>query len=146
MRSPDGRNTVSKILRSRYNINSSELVDLSQGNYPRLIKTLELQGKAVRLVERLHHANNGLEAAKNNLNEVMIKEFYLVMEDKEEARKYEPLRHVLSHYGQIRPDTLKQLKANFGEDYFALPNDKFDHSSARNVERLEIQKQISLLR
>jgi hypothetical protein len=87
MRSPDGRNTVSKTLRSRYNINSSELVDLSQGNYPRLIKTLELQGKDVRLVERLHHANNGLEAAKNNLNEVMIKEFYLVMEDKEEARK-----------------------------------------------------------
>ena len=45
IRSPDGRNTVSKILRSRYNINSSEIVNLSQGNYPRLINTLSLKGK-----------------------------------------------------------------------------------------------------
>jgi hypothetical protein len=40
----------------------------------------------------------------------MIKEFYLAMEDKEEAKKYEPLRHTLSHYGQIRPSTIKNWK------------------------------------
>jgi hypothetical protein len=110
MRSPDGRGKVYKTFIGKYNINSSELVDLSQGNFPNLIKTLEPQDKDRRLVERLHHANNGLEAAKNNLYEVMIKEFYLAMEDKEEAKKYEPLRHTLSHYGQIRPSTIKNWK------------------------------------
>ena len=64
---------------------------MSQGNYPRLINTLNLKGKEWRLVERLNHANNGLEAAKNELSEVMIKEFYLAIADKWKARKYKPV-------------------------------------------------------
>jgi hypothetical protein len=134
MRSPDGRGEVYKTFIGKYNINSSELVDLSQGNFPNLIKTLEPQDKDRRLVERLHHANNELESAKNNLYEVMIKEFYLAMEDKEEAKKYEPLRHTLSHYGQIRPSTIKKLEENF-----ELPYCIFDHSSPKNIEHLQIQ-------
>jgi hypothetical protein len=139
MRSPDGRGKVYKTFIGKYNINSSELVDLSQGNFPNLIKTLEPQDKDRRLVERLHHANNELESAKNNLYEVMIKEFYLAMEDKEEAKKYEPLRHTLSHYGQIRPSTIKKLEENFEKEYFELPYCIFDHSSPKNIEHLQIQ-------
>jgi hypothetical protein len=139
MRNPDGRNTVSKTFVSSYNINSSELVDLSQGNFPKLIKTLEPQSRDLRLVERLNHANNGLEAAKNNLYEVMIKEFYLAMAEKAEARKYEPLRDVLSHHEQIKPDTMKKLEDKFGKGYFDLPYCKFDHSSTKNIEHLQIQ-------
>ena len=139
IRSPDGRNTVSKILRSRYNINSSELVNLSQGNYPRLINTLNLKGKERRLVERLNHANNGLEAAKNELSEVMIKEFYLAIADKWKARKYKPVRHVLSHHERLSLRTRKKLEHNFGKGYFDLPYGKFDHSSSKNIERLRTQ-------
>lgn len=58
MHSPDGRGKVYETFIGKYNINSSELVDLSQGNFPNLLKTLEPQDKDRRLVERLHHANN----------------------------------------------------------------------------------------
>ena len=72
----------------------------------------------------------------------MIKEFYLAMEDKEEAKKYEPLRHTLSHYGQIRPSTIKKLEENFEKEYFELPDCIFEHSP-KNIEHLQIQAKIS---
>lgn len=56
MRSPDGRRKVLKTFIGKYDINSSDLVDLSQGNFPNLIKTVDPQDKDRRLVERLHYA------------------------------------------------------------------------------------------
>jgi ribosomal protein S17E len=133
-----GMKKMYAIFTHKYNINSQP-VDLSQGKFPKLIEALEPQGRDVRLLETLNHANNGLEAAENSLYEVMIKEFYLAMADKVEARKYGPLRDALSHHTQLKPKTIKKLKDNFGKGYFDLPNGKFDHSSAKNIEHLQIQ-------
>jgi len=123
----------------KYDNESPEPVDLSQGKIVQLIKTFKPVGKIRSLVDRLSHANDGLEAARNKLYEVMIRDFYLAIADKPEATKYEPLRNVLSHHEQIKLDTLKKLKDNFGEDYFDLPDDKFDHRSSKNIKNLEIE-------
>lgn len=70
----------------------------------------------------------------------MIKEFYLAMEDEEEeVKKYEPLRHVLSHQGQIKPNTIRKLEENFEKGYFELPYCIFDHSSPKNIDHLRTQ-------
>jgi hypothetical protein len=101
---PDGSNKVGstgKILVSftgRYNIESLNSVDLSQSKVVQLVKALKPEDKIHRLEERLNHINNGLEAAENELYEVMIKEFYLAIANQPIARRYDPLRHVLSHY------------------------------------------------
>jgi hypothetical protein len=133
----EGRGKVVKELVIKYNIDPPEPLDLSQGRVVQLIKTLEPHGRDQRLVERLNHANNALEAEKAELHEVMIKEYYLAVADKIQARKYEPLRDVLSHHEQLKPDTIKKLENNFGQGYFVLTrNQRFDHSSPTNIERL----------
>jgi hypothetical protein len=139
IRPPVGRTKVSKTIIAKYGIDSSEILDLSQANFPNLIKTLKLKGDDRRLVDRLSHINNGLEAAKNGRSEVMIKEFYLAIEDKRKARKHKPLRNALSHRGRLQSWTRKKLEDNFGKGYFDLPNGIFDHSSPKNIEHLQIQ-------
>ena len=61
-------------------------------------------------MERLHHVNNALQAEKDGRPPVMIKEHYLAIGEKQEARKYEPLRDILSHPEQMKPDTIKNLR------------------------------------
>ena len=61
------------------------------------------------------------------------------MENTDEAKKYEPLRNALSHTGQLRADTIKELETNFGKGYFDLPYCIFDHSLPKNIEHLQIQ-------
>ncbi len=40
----------------------------------------------------------------------MIKECYAAIGEKQEARKYEPLRDLLSHHEEMKPDTIKNLR------------------------------------
>jgi hypothetical protein len=136
---PVGLTKVSKTLIVKYNIDSPETIDLSQGNFANLINTLKLKGDDRRLADRLSHINNGLEAAKTGRSEVMIKEFYLAIEDKWKARKYTPLRHAMNHIGRLKRGTRKKLKDNFGKGYFDMPDGIFDHSSPKNIEHLRIQ-------
>jgi hypothetical protein len=136
----EGRGIVQTGLVSKYDIDSPEPADLSQGRVVQLIKTPEPQGKDGRLVERLNHANNALEAEKAGLHEVMIEEYYLAIADKQEAGKYEPLRHVLSHHEQLKDDTIDDLENNFGQGYFVLTRNKtFDHSHPTNIEHLKTE-------
>jgi hypothetical protein len=144
IRSPDGSKTVTSKFIFKYNINSSELnssklVDLSQGNFPKLITTFNLGGDDRRLEDRVSHANSGLEAYKNGLSEVAIKEFYLAREEKWKVKKFKYLRHALSHPGRLKRWTREGLEKYFGKGYFDLPYGKFDHSSAKNIEDLQIQ-------
>jgi hypothetical protein len=139
IRPPVGMTKVSKEFIVKYDIDSPETIDLSQGNFANLIKTAMLKGDHRRLADRLSHINNGLEAAKGGRSEVMIKEFYLAIEDKWKARKHQPLRHALSHSGRLKPWTRKKLEKNFGKGYFELPNGIFDHSSPKNIKHLQIQ-------
>lgn len=113
---------MQKELVCKYNIDPPEAADLSQGRVVQLIKTLEPQGKDERLVERLNHANNALEAEKAGLHEVMIKEYYLAIAENQQAGKYEPLRHVLSHHEELFDDTIIALENNFGKGHFVLTN------------------------
>lgn len=131
-----GRGIVVKELICKYNIDPPEPAGLSQGRIVQLIKTLAPQGRDQRLVERLSHVNNALEAEKAGRHEVMIKEYYLAIADKSQARKYEPLRDVLSHHEQIKQDTIDALENNFGKGYFVLTNKKFDHSHPTNIDHL----------
>jgi hypothetical protein len=64
-----------------------EIVDLSQGNFPNLIMTPELEREDQHLMDRLSHINYGLDAAKNGRSEVTIKEFYLAIEGIKEAKE-----------------------------------------------------------
>ncbi len=137
MQSPGGRTTVTSTTSSGYDKISAEPLDLSKGNVAKLITTLKPKGKDRRLADRISNANNGLEAYRNELYEVMIKEFYLAIADKAKARKYKPLRNVLSHHEGLKPWTRKKLEQNFGKGYFELPYGKFDHSSPKNKEDLK---------
>lgn len=139
IRPPVGRTKVSRTFIAKYNIDSPETIDLSQGNFANLIETVKLKGDDRRLAHRLNHFNNGLEAAKNGRSEVMIKEFYLAIEDKWKARKYKFLRHALSHSGRLDSRTRKKLENNFGKGYFDMPNGILDHSSPKNIDHLRIQ-------
>lgn len=130
---------MQKELVCKYNIDPPEAADLSQGRVVQLIKTLKPQGKDERLVERLNHANNALEAEKAGLHEVMIKEYYLAIAENQQAGKYEPLRHVLSHHEELFDDTINALENNFGKGHFVLTNKKFDHYHPTNIEHLKTE-------
>jgi hypothetical protein len=130
---------VGKLFIGNYDIDPPEPADLSQGKIVQLIKTLEPKDRNGRMVERLNHANNALEAEKAGLHEVMIKEYYLAIADRQEARKYEPLRDVLSHHEQLLQDTIDDLENNFGKGYFVLTNKKFDHYHPTNIEHLKTE-------
>jgi hypothetical protein len=137
IQSPGGRTRVTSTIRSAYDIISPQPLDLRRRNVARLITTLKPKGKDRRLSDRIGYANNGLEAYRNELYGVMIKEFYLAIADKPRARKYKPLRHALSHHERLEPWTRKKLEKNFGKGYFDLPYGKFDHSSPKNRENLQ---------
>jgi hypothetical protein len=105
-----------------------------------VLETAKPQGRDERLVERLNHANNALEAEKAELYEVMIKEYYLAIADNTQAAKYEPLRHALSHHEQLKQDTIDDLEKKFGKGYFIQTRNKtFDHSHPTNIEHLKTE-------
>jgi hypothetical protein len=139
IRPPVGRTKkITKSIIFKYDIDSPEIIDLSQGNFPNLIETPNLTVDDQDLVDRLSHINYGLYGARNRVSEVMIKEFYLAIEGIEEAKKYRPLRNALSHRGKLWDVTIKELKDNFKNVNFDLPNGIFDHSSPKNIELLRI--------
>jgi hypothetical protein len=141
IRPPVGKTKkVTKEFIAKYGIDSPEIIDLSQGNFPNLIKTPNLTVDDQHLADRLSHINYGLYGARNRVSEIMIKEFYLAIEGIVEANKYRPLRNALSHRGKLYDDTIKELKDNFkDEEAFDLPNGIFDHSSPKNIRNLETQ-------
>jgi hypothetical protein len=90
-----------------------------------ILKDLKLSLKECRIAasikndlpqnQQFYHASLGLRASEFELYDVMIIEFYKVIEvDRNilsnECKKYEPLRDVLSHPDEIRPETRERLK------------------------------------
>jgi hypothetical protein len=82
---------------------------------------------------------------------LMIREFYLVIEEEVEAKrlpqgeKYKFLRHAVSHAGVLRNNTIKGLThpKYFPQGYFDLPNNRFDHYSSKN--RKNVKKEAKKL-
>jgi hypothetical protein len=135
-------------MRFRYDINNNSPVsiDLSQSNIAKLIETHNPKGEELRLVEKLHCANKSLVAHSYELYEVMIREFYFVLEkDVKDNKfpqgiKYKFLRHALSHPGPLKKYTKQGLRDNFPKDYFDFTDDcTFDRSSSKNLEHVKIE-------
>jgi hypothetical protein len=120
-----------------------------------ILKDLKLSLKECRIAasikndlpqnQQFYHASLGLRASEFELYDVMIIEFYKVIEvDRNilsnECKKYEPLRDVLSHPDEIRPETRERLKTEFGDSYFDLTRrGEFDYHSSKNKQHLRIE-------
>jgi hypothetical protein len=82
--------------------------DLSKGNLRRLIERPTLMGNDQHLVDALGSANAGLKAYEHEMYEVMVRDFYLVIEKEVNngklnlGAKYKYLRDALSHSGRLR--------------------------------------------
>jgi len=133
---PHGKQTVGKTVTMDAILIVGKPIDLSKGILASLIKNNS------DLTQRLHHANQGLEAAKNKLYEIMIKEFYLVIDGvfPQNSTKFMSLRDVLSHHGQLRQETIQRLNQDFGTGYFEFTSKNgFDHNSPNNIAKLKVE-------
>jgi len=148
---PDGKKRITSFTAKYEKFVSGKPLELSKGNIPKLINTLNLQGKDQQLVDGLASASAGLKAYRNGMYEVMIRDFYLVIEKEVDDRKfprgikYKYLRHALSHSGRLRDSTKKGLLKHFKQGYFDFTtNCEFDHSSPKN--RRNVMKEAMKLR
>jgi hypothetical protein len=134
---PDKTQRVSRELILRNNILKDLEVDLKENNVASSIKNDLPQN------QQFHHASLGLRASEFELYDVMVREFYQVIEiDKgilpNECAKYEPLRNALSHLGELQMETRQGLEDNFGKDYFELTTrNQFDSTSPKNKDHLK---------
>jgi len=91
---------------------------------------------------QFHHASLGLRAEHVELYDVMVRELYQVIElDKStlpnECATYEPMRHALSHPGELQANTKRALENNFGKDHFEFTKgDQLDPTSPKNKDHL----------
>ena len=135
---PDKTQRVTRDLIPKYNILPRDLaIDLKQNRVALSIKN-DLPRN-----QQFHHASLGLRASEFELHDVMIREFYQVIEiDKgvlpNECAKYEPLRHALSHPLELRANTRQSLENNFGKGYLELTRrNQFDFTSPKNKDHLK---------
>jgi hypothetical protein len=134
---PDGRNTLRKRFRVRYDIISWKPVDLSKGNITKAIKTREPKGRDLTFVQSLGYANEGLGAYSNELYQVMIKQFHLALGDRPEARKYDSIRDAVSHHQELESRGTKQRVENdFPGKFVWTTNDTLDYSSDKTKQSL----------
>ena len=134
---PDKTHRVTRDLILRYNILKDLEIDLKENKVASSIKNDLPQN------QQFHHASLGLRASEFELYDVMVREFYQVIEiDKSilpnECAKYEPLRNALSHLGELQMETRQGLEDNFGKDYFELTTrNQFDSTSPKNKDHLK---------
>ena len=89
-----------------------------------------------------HHIAKGIESYYQNDHAESIRHFYQVVEhfpSKFPAlKKYRPLRHVLSHFGNLKSHTVTTLNKEFGINYFTLTStNSFDYTSPSNLKNLK---------
>lgn len=94
--------------------------------------------------QQFHHVSLGLRALEFELYDIAIREFYQVIEadnnDLPDLAKYKPLRHALSHPGELQEDTRRDLQEKFGNDYFELTTrNQFDPASPKNRTHLKTE-------
>lgn len=134
---PDKTQRVTRDLIVKYDIRKDLEIDLKENKVASSIKNDLPQN------QQLHHASLGLRASEFELYDVMVREFYQVIEiDKSvlsnECAKYEPLRHALSHPLELQVDTKQRLEGNFGKDYFELTRrNQFEFTSPKNKDHLK---------
>lgn len=134
---PDKTQRVTRDLILKYNILKDLEIDLKDNKIASSIKNDLPQN------QQFHHASLGLRASEFELYDVMVREFYQVIEiDKSilpnECAKYEPLRNALSHLGELQMETRQGLEDNFGKDYFELTTrNQFDSTSPKNKDHLK---------
>lgn len=88
-------------------------------------------------MQSLGYANEGLGAHTNNLYQVMIKQFYLALGNRPEARKYDHLRDVLSHYEELAMEGTRQCVENdFPGKFEWTSNNTLDYSSDKTIQSL----------
>ncbi|HJU34046.1 MAG TPA: hypothetical protein VJ695_02885 [Nitrososphaera sp.] len=108
----DRKGKVSNTFIGKYDKDSGKPLDLNKGNIVQAINTRNPPNKDLTFLESLSYANEGLGAHANDLYQVMIKQFYLALGDRQEARKYDCLRDVLSHH-QLNDDTKQCVEHDF---------------------------------
>jgi hypothetical protein len=94
----DRRGKVMERVTGKYDKDSGKPLNLSKGNIVQAINTHNPPNKDLTFLQSLSYANEGLGAHSNELYQVMIKQFHLALGDRQEAKKYDCLRHVLSHH------------------------------------------------
>jgi hypothetical protein len=155
---PEGGNAIISSLTSSYlKFGIGRPTDLNKGNYRKLIQTPQPKGNDQDLAHAVSSANAGLKAEGYKLYEVMVRDYYLVIEKAvkngklNQGAKYKHLRDSLSHSGILQKDTKDGLTDtnNFPQDYFDLtPYGEFDHTSNKNRQHVKDEainlKQIGL--
>jgi hypothetical protein len=91
----DRKSTVFATCTIKYDKDSGKPLDLSKGNIVQAINTRNPPNKDLTFLQSLSYANEGLGAHANVLYQVMIKQFYLALGDRQDARKYDCLRDIL---------------------------------------------------
>lgn len=133
---PEKMYRVSRDLILRWNILKDLKIDLKEDKIASSIKN-DLPRNL-----QFHHASLGLRAEHLELYDVMVRELYQVIElDKSvfpnECAKYEPVRHAISHPGELQANTRQALENNFGKDYFKFTKrNQLDPTSSKNKDHL----------
>jgi hypothetical protein len=155
---PGGGNAIISSLASGYlKFGMGKATDLSKGNYRKLLQTAQPKGNDQDLVHAVGSANAGLKAEVYRMYEVMVRDYFLVIEKAvksgklKQGAKYKHLRDALSHSGRLRKETRDGLTDtnNFPQDYFDFtPYGEFDHTSNKNRQNVKDEainlKQIAL--
>ena len=110
---PEGGNAIRSSLPIRYlKFGMGRATDLSKGNYRKLLQTPnQLKGNDQDLAHAVSSANAGLKAEGYEMYEVMVRDYYLVIEKAvkngklNQGAKYKCLRDALSHSGKLQNDT-----------------------------------------
>jgi hypothetical protein len=108
---------------------------------------LELSGEEIRRFEKdpnqsmyQHFLQSFIALLKSDNHATVIKELYQILEDRNlhppNLRKYRYLRHALSHGDPIEEKTLKNIKREFGQDYFVFNKKRFNYDSPTNIQNL----------
>ena len=89
-----------------------------------------------------HHIAKGIESYYQSEHAESIRQFYQVVEHLPSKfptlEKYKPLRHALSHFGPVFPDTITNLETEFGINYFTfISTNSFDYTSPSNLKNLK---------
>ena len=158
MYSPEGGNAVISSLTIGYlKFGMGRAADLNKGNYRKLLQTSQPQGNDQDLAHAVSSANAGLKAEGYKMYEVMVRDYFLIIEKAvkcgkfNQGAKYKYLRDALSHSGKLRKDTKDGLTDtnNFPQDYFDFTSyGEFDHTSNKNRQNVKAEaiklKQLAL--
>lgn len=131
----DRRGKVSKTFIAKYDKDSGKPLDLSKGNIVQAINTRDPPNRDLTFLQSLSYANEGLGAHANDLYQVMIKQFHLALGSRQQAKKYDCLRDVLSHH-QLSDDTRKCVECDFPGMFDWTSYNTLDYSSEKTKQSL----------